>query len=77
MTDFDWHDEFTEAVAGAQASDIELLIWIMTDESREEYRQWLVRNGFKPEVDEVFGIEVQRGVPAGGKPFQLRLRRPH
>ena len=77
MTDFDWHREMTEGVAEAPASYPDHLVWIITDEGREAYRLLQVNAGFEPHTENSFGVPIQGGAPADGKPFELRARQPH
>lgn len=72
---FDYHRAMTDAVVDAPDVPAEQLVWIMNENHRAKYRNFLEHEmGVDPDDQESFGIPIETGEPSNGEPFELVVR---
>ena len=72
---FDYHRAMTDAVVEAPNVPRERLVWVMNENHRARFRQFLeFEMGVEPDDSESFGIPIETGEPSNGQEFELRVR---
>ena len=72
---FDYHRAMVDAVADAPNVAPDRLVWIMNEQHRARYRQFLeLEMGVDPDDSESFGIPIETCEPSNGQPLELVVR---